>query len=128
MWENRNLNISMNCISIDSDSELLSTDDLQLKQEGNLIIIDQLKKKVPPEVREHFLYEWVKFTSPIKLADALDEYDSIRITARKSLGTVSKGKVNETFRPLTPTPERTFKSKPFSSSQNTPKWTLMPLK
>lgn len=48
--------------------------------------------------------------------------DSIRSTAKKSLGTVSKDKVNEKFRPHTPPPEWTFKSK-LSSSQNTTKWT-----
>lgn len=39
----------------------------------NLIITDQLKKNVQPEVREHLLDEWTKFTSPSKLADRLDE-------------------------------------------------------
>ncbi|GFT69720.1 CCHC-type domain-containing protein, partial [Nephila pilipes] len=69
------------------------------------------------------LDEWAKFTSPSKLADRLHEYDSIRSTARNSLGIGPKGKIDEKFRPRTPPPEQKFKNKPFSSPQHTPKWT-----
>ncbi|GFS95563.1 retrovirus-related Pol polyprotein from transposon opus [Nephila pilipes] len=86
------------------------------------MITDQLKKKVSPEIREHSLDEWAKFTSLSKLADRLDEQDSIRITSRNSLGTGPKGKIDEKSRLRTPPPERKFKNKPFSSPQHTPKW------
>ncbi|GFS90574.1 hypothetical protein NPIL_226371 [Nephila pilipes] len=34
-----------------------------------------------------------------------------------------KGKIDEIFRPRTPPPEQKFKNNPFSSPQNTSKWT-----
>ncbi|GFT54267.1 CCHC-type domain-containing protein [Trichonephila clavipes] len=41
----------------------------------DLIITDQLKKRVPAEIREHFVDEWTKFYEPSVLADKLDGYE-----------------------------------------------------
>ncbi|KFM68825.1 hypothetical protein X975_06062, partial [Stegodyphus mimosarum] len=86
----------------------------------DLIITDQIKKRVPHEVRDHFLDDWLKFVSPTKLADKLDEYDSVRNTSKKTGGSPSKDKTHEKWRPHSPLPERTSKNKSFSV-QNTPR-------
>ncbi|GFT69895.1 retrovirus-related Pol polyprotein from transposon opus [Trichonephila clavipes] len=44
----------------------------------DLIITDQLKKRVPGETREHFVDEWAKFYEPSVLADKLDGYENVR--------------------------------------------------
>ncbi|XP_042905941.2 uncharacterized protein [Parasteatoda tepidariorum] len=91
----------------------------------NLIITDQLKKKVPHEVRDHLLDEWANFVSPTKLADKLDEYDSVRNDSRKTTGIPSKDKTNEKWRPRSPPSERNSRNKSFykqgSSSAYTPR-------
>ncbi|GFT48968.1 CCHC-type domain-containing protein [Trichonephila clavipes] len=48
----------------------------------DLIITDQLKKRVPGEIREHFVDEWAKFYEPSVLAD--------KLTATKVFGRVSR--------------------------------------
>ncbi|GBM35823.1 hypothetical protein AVEN_22622-1 [Araneus ventricosus] len=48
----------------------------------NLMITDQVKRRVSPEVKDHFLDEWGKIVDPSELAGKLDEYESVR-SARK---------------------------------------------
>ncbi|GFY51048.1 retrovirus-related Pol polyprotein from transposon opus [Trichonephila inaurata madagascariensis] len=43
----------------------------------NLIITDQLKRRVPGDVREQFVDNWVKSVVPGDLAEKLDEYESV---------------------------------------------------
>ncbi|GFT17744.1 retrovirus-related Pol polyprotein from transposon 297 [Trichonephila clavipes] len=50
----------------------------------DLIITDQLKKRVPGEIREHFVDEWAKFYEPSVLADKLDGYESVRSRVKKT--------------------------------------------
>ncbi|GFU77878.1 retrovirus-related Pol polyprotein from transposon opus [Trichonephila clavipes] len=50
----------------------------------DLIITDQLKKRVPGEIREHFVDEWTKFYEPSVLADKLDGYESVRSSVKKT--------------------------------------------
>ncbi|GFW35849.1 retrovirus-related Pol polyprotein from transposon opus [Trichonephila clavipes] len=49
----------------------------------DLIITDQLKKRVPGEIREHFVDEWAKFYESSVLADKLDGYESVRSSVKK---------------------------------------------
>ncbi|GFV57400.1 retrovirus-related Pol polyprotein from transposon opus [Trichonephila clavipes] len=49
-----------------------------------LIITHQLKKRVPGEIREHFVDEWAKFYEPSVLADKLDDYESVRSSVKKT--------------------------------------------
>ncbi|GFY38672.1 hypothetical protein TNIN_6681 [Trichonephila inaurata madagascariensis] len=42
------------------------------------MITDQLKRRVPGDVREQFVDNWVKSIVPGDLADKLDEYESVR--------------------------------------------------
>ncbi|GFT18933.1 uncharacterized protein TNCV_4725771 [Trichonephila clavipes] len=44
----------------------------------NLMIVDQMKKKCPPECKEHYLDIWEELISPEMLADKLEAFDNIR--------------------------------------------------
>ncbi|GFQ82182.1 retrovirus-related Pol polyprotein from transposon gypsy [Trichonephila clavata] len=46
------------------------------------MITDQLKRRVPGDVREQFVDNWVKSIVPGDLADKLDEYESVRANVR----------------------------------------------
>ncbi|GBM70410.1 hypothetical protein AVEN_38120-1 [Araneus ventricosus] len=48
----------------------------------NLMITYQIKWRVPPEFKDHFLDEWGKTVDPSELAGKLYEYESVR-SARK---------------------------------------------
>ncbi|GFY33754.1 hypothetical protein TNCV_4594661 [Trichonephila clavipes] len=48
----------------------------------NLMITDQLKRRVPGDVREQFIDDWVKSIVPGNLADKLDEYESVRANVK----------------------------------------------
>ncbi|GFV30370.1 CCHC-type domain-containing protein [Trichonephila clavipes] len=50
----------------------------------DLIITDQLKKRVQGEIREHFVDECAKFYEPSVLADKLDGYESVRSSVKKT--------------------------------------------
>ncbi|GFU89343.1 retrovirus-related Pol polyprotein from transposon opus [Trichonephila clavipes] len=50
----------------------------------DLIITDQLKKRVPGEIREHFVDEWARFYEPSVLVDKLDGYESVRSSVKKT--------------------------------------------
>ncbi|GFW07119.1 retrovirus-related Pol polyprotein from transposon opus [Trichonephila clavipes] len=50
----------------------------------DLIITDQLKKRVPGEIKEHFVNEWAKFYEPSVLADKLDGYENVRLSVNKT--------------------------------------------
>jgi hypothetical protein len=43
-----------------------------------LMVTDQMKRKVPIEVRDHLLDEWTNFKDPNVLAEKLDSFDAIR--------------------------------------------------
>ena len=49
----------------------------------NLMITDQMKRKVPQEIREHFIDEWSTILTPSELANKVDEFESCRRTFRK---------------------------------------------
>ncbi|GBN50140.1 hypothetical protein AVEN_264518-1, partial [Araneus ventricosus] len=49
----------------------------------NLFITDQVKKRVPQEVRDHFVGVWGTIAKPQDLADKLDGYECVRKTNRK---------------------------------------------
>ncbi|GFS65533.1 SCAN box domain-containing protein [Trichonephila clavipes] len=62
--------------------------ELQVKtfeQLKDLLITEQLKYHVPAEVREHFLYDWIKLKTPYELAENLDEYESIKQSFRREI-------------------------------------------
>ncbi|GBM87939.1 hypothetical protein AVEN_81781-1 [Araneus ventricosus] len=49
---------------------------------SNLIITDQIKRKVCQELKDHFIDEWSKLNSPDDLVEKLDDYDTLRSTFR----------------------------------------------
>ncbi|GFT43624.1 transposon Ty3-I Gag-Pol polyprotein [Trichonephila clavipes] len=44
----------------------------------SLIIADQIKRKTPANIKEHFLDIWVDLNDPLELAEKLDAYDNLR--------------------------------------------------
>ncbi|GBO27744.1 hypothetical protein AVEN_176651-1 [Araneus ventricosus] len=49
---------------------------------SNLIITDQIKRKVTQEIKDHFIDNWSKLNSPDDLVEKLDDYDTLRSTFR----------------------------------------------
>ncbi|GBM38364.1 hypothetical protein AVEN_75998-1 [Araneus ventricosus] len=47
---------------------------------SDLIITDQIKRKVSQEIKDHFIDEWSKLNSPDDLVEKLDDYDTLRST------------------------------------------------
>nr|XP_042894742.1 uncharacterized protein LOC122268725 [Parasteatoda tepidariorum] len=60
-----------------------------------LIITDQIKKKCPPDFKEHFLDDWSEIISPTELAEKLDAYDNLRHKTKR------EGPVVATKKPFT---------------------------
>lgn len=48
----------------------------------DLLILDQMRKRVLPEVKEHFLDVWCDWVTPDDLVDKLDTYDNLRMNKR----------------------------------------------
>ncbi|GFX80609.1 retrovirus-related Pol polyprotein from transposon 297 [Trichonephila clavipes] len=62
--------------------------ELQVKtfeQLKDLLITEQLKYRVPAEVREHFLDDWIKLKTPYELAEKLDEHENIKQSFRREI-------------------------------------------
>ncbi|GBN18324.1 hypothetical protein AVEN_56671-1 [Araneus ventricosus] len=49
---------------------------------SDLIITDQIKRKVSQEIKDHFIDEWSQLNSPDDLVEKLDDYDTLRSTLR----------------------------------------------
>ncbi|GBL80756.1 hypothetical protein AVEN_26205-1 [Araneus ventricosus] len=49
---------------------------------SDLIITDQIKRKVSQEIKDHFIDEWSKLNSPDDLVEKLNDYDTLRSTFR----------------------------------------------
>ncbi|KAF8769797.1 hypothetical protein HNY73_017406 [Argiope bruennichi] len=48
----------------------------------DFMVVDQIKRRVGNEVREHFVDTWTKISSSSKLADLLDDYDGVRRSSK----------------------------------------------
>ncbi|GFY08265.1 SCAN box domain-containing protein [Trichonephila clavipes] len=62
--------------------------ELQVKtfeQLNDLLITEQLKYRVPAEVREYFLDDWIKLKTPYELAEKLAKYESIKQSFRREI-------------------------------------------
>ncbi|GBM19609.1 hypothetical protein AVEN_197207-1 [Araneus ventricosus] len=66
----------------------------QLKE---LIIFDQIKRRVPPEVREHYIDEWSQLNNVEKLTSKLDDYDAVRTKRDFYTSTPRKGAENRAY-------------------------------
>ncbi|GBN33923.1 Retrovirus-related Pol polyprotein from transposon opus, partial [Araneus ventricosus] len=69
----------------------------QLKE---LIIVDQIKRRVPPEVREHYIDEWSQLNNVEKLTSKLDDYDAVRTKRDFHTSTPRKGAENRAYHTL----------------------------
>ncbi|GBM97951.1 hypothetical protein AVEN_42498-1 [Araneus ventricosus] len=49
----------------------------------DLMLTDQMKRRVPMEIKDHFIDEWTQLKSADALADKLDEYESVRDLMRR---------------------------------------------
>ncbi|GBM99448.1 hypothetical protein AVEN_133470-1 [Araneus ventricosus] len=49
---------------------------------SDLIITDQIKRKISQEIKDHFIDEWSKLNLPDDLVEKLDDYDTLRSTFR----------------------------------------------
>nr|XP_042913112.1 uncharacterized protein LOC122273114 [Parasteatoda tepidariorum] len=49
------------------------------KQLGELIISDQIKRKVPADVKDHFIDEWCQLNTVEGLVKRLDDYEAVRV-------------------------------------------------
>ncbi|GBN70333.1 hypothetical protein AVEN_217675-1 [Araneus ventricosus] len=79
----------------------------------NLIITDQIKRRVPFEAKDHFLDEWTKLVSPSELADKLDEYELVR--SDRKYETKQKQQFNPIER-YAESNQRTVRPKPFTGT------------
>nr|XP_042904631.1 uncharacterized protein LOC122270620 [Parasteatoda tepidariorum] len=50
-----------------------------------LMLTDQIKRRVPGEIKEGLIDSWVKFIDPESLANKLDEYEAVRKPLRKNI-------------------------------------------
>ncbi|GBL79856.1 Transposon Tf2-6 polyprotein [Araneus ventricosus] len=66
----------------------------QLKE---LIIVDHIKRRVPPEVREHYIDEWSQLNNVEKLTSKLDDYDAVRTKRDFHTSTLRKGAENRAY-------------------------------
>ncbi|GBM07569.1 hypothetical protein AVEN_230010-1 [Araneus ventricosus] len=62
-----------------------------------LIIVDQIKRRVPPEVREHYIDEWSQLNNVENLTSKLDDYDAVRIKRDFHTSTTRKGAENRAY-------------------------------
>ncbi|GFS71121.1 uncharacterized protein TNCV_5049221 [Trichonephila clavipes] len=50
---------------------------------SDLIITDQLKRKIPFEFKEYYLDEWANMNSPVQLAEKLEEFEDFKRTLKQ---------------------------------------------
>jgi len=46
----------------------------------DLMITEQIKRKVPAEIKEHFIDQWSQFKTPEEIVDKLEDYENVRST------------------------------------------------
>ncbi|GBM05449.1 hypothetical protein AVEN_201616-1 [Araneus ventricosus] len=78
------------------------------------MITDQIKRRVSPEVKDHFLDEWGKIVDPSELAGKLDDYESVRSARKQHFPKALERKPAEKIKPVSP--KRELKGKPLGNS------------
>ncbi|GFY39156.1 hypothetical protein TNIN_17071 [Trichonephila inaurata madagascariensis] len=69
-------------------------EDTTFDQLKSLIIADQIKRKTPANIKEHFLDIWADLNDPLELAEKLDAYDSLRPGMKSNQIRLSRRKKN----------------------------------
>ncbi|GBN38397.1 hypothetical protein AVEN_200987-1 [Araneus ventricosus] len=75
-----------------------------------LMIADQLKRRVPNEVKDHFLDEWGELIDPLVLAGKLDQYESVRGHRKINPVRMAERKPLDKARPNSPRKEHPAKN------------------
>ncbi|GBM03421.1 hypothetical protein AVEN_260501-1 [Araneus ventricosus] len=75
-----------------------------------LMIADQLKRRVPNEVKDHFLDEWGELIDPPVLAGKLDQYESVRGHRKINPVRMAERKPLDRARPNSPRKEHPAKN------------------
>ncbi|GBN29529.1 hypothetical protein AVEN_240167-1 [Araneus ventricosus] len=75
-----------------------------------LMIADQLKRRVPNEVKDHFLDEWGELIDPLVLAGKLDQYESVRGHRKINPVRMAERKPSDRARPNSPRKEHPAKN------------------
>ncbi|XP_055932090.1 uncharacterized protein LOC129962368 [Argiope bruennichi] len=69
----------------------------------DLMVVDQIKRRVGNEVREHLVDTWTKIWSSSKLADLLDDYDGVRRNSKTGhIPSNDRKRTNGNFEKKTP--------------------------
>ncbi|GBO44554.1 hypothetical protein AVEN_163855-1 [Araneus ventricosus] len=91
-----------------SELEISSFDKLK-----ELIIADQIKKKCPPEYKNHYLDIWETLNDPVTLAEKLDLYENIKSLYQK---VIKNPKSQEWYKPKFPrnAGSQNLKNSPFT--------------
>ncbi|GFY75242.1 retrovirus-related Pol polyprotein from transposon 412 [Trichonephila inaurata madagascariensis] len=71
----------------------------------DLIIADQIKKRCPPDCKNHFLDTWEKLNDPVLLAEKLDSYENVKPSSQKSTKLPKPQELNTRFSRNTGNPE-----------------------
>ncbi|GBL75382.1 hypothetical protein AVEN_117438-1 [Araneus ventricosus] len=74
------------------------------------MIADQLKRRVPNEVKDHFLDEWEELIYPLVLAGKLDQYESVRGHRKVNPVRMAERKPLDRARPNSPKKEHPAKN------------------
>ncbi|GBM89255.1 hypothetical protein AVEN_180408-1 [Araneus ventricosus] len=80
-------------------------DDLDVryfKSLKDLMIVDQLKRRVSNDIKDHFLDECGDLVDPLELAGKLDQYESVRSSRKTNHVRVPERKPIERVRPSSP--------------------------
>ena len=57
---------------------LKETKDTMLEELKDLIMADQIKKKTPPDYKDHFLDQWCDWNNPLQFADEIGPYEEVK--------------------------------------------------
>ncbi|GFY46382.1 retrovirus-related Pol polyprotein from transposon 412 [Trichonephila inaurata madagascariensis] len=71
----------------------------------DLIIADQIKKRCPPNCKNHFLDTWEKLNDPFLLAEMLDSYEYVKPSSLKSTKLPKPRELNTRFSRNTGNPQ-----------------------
>ncbi|GFX38851.1 hypothetical protein TNCV_1890151 [Trichonephila clavipes] len=55
-----------------------------LEELKDLIVADQIKKKIPQDYKDHFLDQWCNWNNPLQLVDKLDSYEEVKNMRNKN--------------------------------------------
>ncbi|GBL81443.1 hypothetical protein AVEN_143719-1 [Araneus ventricosus] len=88
-----------------------------LKSLKDLMIVDQLKRRVSSDIKDHFLEEWGNLVDPLELSGKLDQYESVMNSRKTNHVRMPERKPIEKVRPSSPKKDNASKSAEKSEQQ-----------